>query len=474
MGVYFKYPVDTLIHTSPRWRIKEGYLNQDTGEVYLYAEATSTAGSFSYSYIYVQLVCVYPSGEYTMNRICGKDNPGFGDMYGDFSGSITVDLNDGAEYCYLAMRCSQYEDTDYGSGGSHCTISSDADHDPGYEIPGTRVTLDTTKAPVISNLRNTNPYNGHTSVSASMDSISFAFDSTGEDAPTKTYYSFGDYWREIPNAGTSHSISGYQPGTTVKFNVMGSNEAGNSNILDGVIRTRYENPVVSATVVGSGLESLTVNWSSTRPLKQLDYSIAGGYEIIQLNGDKSGTITLTGLSPNTRYPIYINGTSTDEYDTLGSETITIYGTTASIPTITNISAITHGQSFTITVNNPSKLSTTIKIWVSGNSVRLDKSIDTTTNGSVTVTLSESEWDKVYRSFPKQNTHTLYAQLVTHASKDYSDSQKSKTITLTGIQKTAHIGVSNKPRRCQVYIGIDGKPRRCVSWVGVNNTPKRTI
>lgn len=474
MGVYFEYPVDTLVHESPRWRIRGGFLNQDTGEVYLDVEATSSGGSFSYSYIYVQLVCVYPSGEYTMNRICGKDNPGFGDMYGDFSGSITVDLNDGAEYCYLAMRCAQYEDTDYGSGGSHCTISSDADHDPGYEIPGTRVTLDTTKAPVISNLRNTNPYNGHTSVSASMDSISFAFDSTGEDAPTKTYYSFGDYWREIPNAGTSHSISGYQPGTTVKFNVMGSNEAGNSNILDGVIRTRYENPVVSATVVGSGLESLTVNWSSTRPLKQLDYSIAGGYEIIQLNGDKSGTITLTGLSPNTRYPIYINGTSTDEYDTLGSETITIYGTTASIPTITNISSIIHGQSFKITVKNLSKLSTTIKIWVSGNSVRLDKSIDTTTNGDVTVTLSEGEWDKVYRSFPKQNTHTLYAQLVTHASKDYSDSQKSKTITLTGIQKTAHIGVSNKPRRCQVYIGVNNKPRRCVSWVGVNNTPKRTI
>ena len=466
MGVYFKYPVDTLIHTSPRWRIKDGYLNQDTGKVYLYAKTDSTAGSFSYSYIYVQLVCVYPSGKYTMHRICGLENDWFGDIYGDFSGTINVDLNDGATECYLAMRCAQYEDT----GGHSCTISSAADRDPGYEIPGTRITLDTTDPPVISNLRNTNPYNGHTSISASMDSISFAFDSTGEDAPTKTYYSFGDYWRNIPNAGTSHSISGYQPGTTVKFNVMGSNEAGNSNILDGVIRTRYENPVVTATVVGSGLESLTVNWSSTRPLKQLDYSIAA----IQLNGETSGSIRITGLSPGVQYPIYINGTSTDEYDTLGSETITIYGTTVSIPTITDISTITHGQSFTITVNNPSKLSTTIKIWVTGNSVRLDKSIDTTTNGDVTVTLSESEWDKVYRSFPKQNTHTLYAQLVTHASKDYSDSQKSKTITLTGIQKTAHIGVSNKPRRCQVYIGIDGKPRRCVSWVGVNNTPKRTI
>ena len=471
MGIYFEFPVGAIIHGHPKWEITGGYLNQDTGEVSLSVGATGGTGSnFSYSYIYVQLVCLYPSGEYTMDKVCGLENDWFGDIYGDFSGTINVDLNAGATECYLAMRCAQYKDT----GGTSCTTSSAADSDPGYEIPGTRITLDTTDPPVISNLRNTNPYNGHTSISASMDSISFAFDSTGEDAPTKTYYSFGDYWREIPNAGTSYSISGYQPGTTVRFNVMGSNEAGNSNILDGVIRTRYENPVVTASVTASGLESLTVNWSSTRPLKQLDYSIAGGNETIQLTGQTSGQLTLTGLSPGTQYPIYINGTSTDEYDTLGSETITIYGTTASVPTITNISTITHGQSFTITANNPSRLSTTIKIWVTGNGVRLDKSIDTTTNGNVTVTLSESEWDKVYRSFPKQNTHTLYAQLVTHASKGYSDSQKSKTITLTGIQKTAHVGVSNRPRRCQIWVGVDNKPRRAVGWVGVNNTPRRTI
>lgn len=471
MGVYFDFPVGAAVHEHPKWTISGGHLNQDTGEVSLSVSASGGSGSsFSYSYIYVQLVCLYPSGDYTMDYVCGLENPGFGDIYGDFSGTITVDLNAGATECYLAMRCAQYDDT----GGKSCTISSDADSDPGYEIPGTRVTLDTTDPPVIANLRNTNPYNGHTSVSASMDSISFAFDSTGEDAPTKTYYSFGDYWREIPNSALSYTISGYQPGTTVRFNVLGSNEAGNSNILDGVIRTRYENPVVSASVVSAGLESLTVNWSSTRPLKQLDYSIAGGYEIVQLSGQTSGQLVLTGLSPGTQYPIYINGTSTDEYDTLGSATITIYGTTAGIPKITSISSITHGQSFTVTISNPSNLSTTLKLWVTGNNVRMDKSINTTTNGNVTVTLTESEWDKVYRTFPKANTHTLYAQLVTHASKDYNDTQQSKTITLTGIQKTAHVGVSNKPRRCQVWVGVSNKPHRCVTWVGVNNTPHRTI
>ena len=471
MGIYFEFPVGAIVHEHPKWEITGGYLNQDTGEVSLSVGATGGAGSsFSYPYIYVQLICLYPSGEYTMDKVCGLENPGFGNIYGDFSGSITVDLNAGATECYLAMRCATSE-----AGGGDCTISADANQDPGYEIPGTRVKLDTVEKPVIGNVRNTNPYNGNQGISASDNSISVAFDWIGGDEPKNLYYSFGDYWRQMPDNGYSLTVDGYSPGTSVFINFLAANDAGNSETLPNItIRTRYENPAITAIVTDINTTSFTINWSSTRPLKQLDYSIAGGYEIIQLNGETSGQLTLTGLSPGTQYPIYINGTSTDEYDTLGSETITIYGTTASIPTITNISTITHGQSFTITVNNPSRLSTTIKIWVTGNGVRLDKSIDTTTNGNVTVTLSESEWDKVYRSFPKQNTHTLYAQLVTHASKDYSDSQKSKTITLTGIQKTAHVGVSNKPRRCQIWVGVDNKPRRAVGWVGVNNTPRRTI
>lgn len=476
MGVYFEYPVDTLVHESPRWRIRGGFLNQDTGEVYLDVEATSSGGSFSYSYIYVQLVCVYPSGEYTMNRICGKDNPGFEDMYGDFSGSITVDLNDGAEYCYLAMRCAQYEDTDYGSGGSHCTISSDADHDPGYEIPGTRVTLDTTKAPVISNLRNTNPYNNKDGVSASTTTINIAWDSTGDDPPTKLQYKTGNgAWTDVPNNAYTLGLSGLSPGTTYTIQIKGSNEAGESNTLSITIRTRYAAPVITGQVTGQGLESLTFTWSSTRPLKTFKYKVGTNAEQTTSPNASSGTITVTGLSPGTKYNIVLNGTSTDTYDGISAAQVTIKGTTWGIATLYSIGTITHGQNFTVTISNVHLLDTTLKIWVTGNDKRMDFTKEMASNGNVTISLGEDNWDQVYRTFPRANTHTLYAQLITHgASKNYSDETQSKTITLTGIQKTAHIGVSNKPRRCQVYIGVNNKPRRCVSWVGVNNTPKRTI
>ena len=559
MGVYYEYPVDTLIHTSPRWRIKEGYLNQDTGEVYLYAEATSGAGSFSYSYIYVQLVCLYPSGEYTMDYVCGLENPGFGNIYGDFSGTITVDLNAGATECYLAMRCAQYEDT---LGGKGCTISSDADHDPGYEIPGTRVKLETVSKPKVGNLRNTNPYNGNQGVSASTSTIDIAWDSIGEDPPDKMYYSFGDYWRPVPNNAYSLHLEGYSPGTSVYINILATNGAGNAEDLPGItVRTRYDNPTVTATVTNRNTTSFTINWQSNVPLKQLDYSVNGGYEIVQLGGQTSGSITITGLAPGTQYPIYVNGTSTDEYDGLGSPTITIYGQTLDSPKISasisanrleqisfnwssnmtmkqikytisgstktanvsgtsgsiiitglspntsysisisgvssddkggvasntvsitgktldiakisTIEKITHGTNFRVVITNPSNTSATLKLWTSGNNHRCDISMNVTV-GTYTVTVTESKWDDIYKTFPNSNTNTMYAQLTTHGTKDYTDSQKTQTITLTGVQKTCKTGINSQPRRVQVWVGDSNrKPRRCVSWTNVSKI-RRTI
>ena len=81
----------------------------------------------------------------------------------------------------------------------------------------------------------------------------------------------------------------------------------------------------------------------------------------------------------------------------------------------------------------------------------------------------------HRKYPAANTVTLNAQLTTHGIKDYNDTTKTQIITLTGIQKTAHFGVSNKPRRVQVWVGdSSGKARRAVAWVGAEGGTKRTI
>ena len=68
-------------------------------------------------------------------------------------------------------------------------------------------------------------------------------------------------------------------------------------------------------------------------------------------------------------------------------------------------------------------------------------------------------------------------VTTHGEwKDWQDDQQDKTLSLTGIAKTGHVGDENNvPRRVQFWIGDENNiPRRAVCWVGVNGVAQRTI
>ena len=461
------------IHTSPNWDITSASIDQDTGNVSVNVVTSNTSGGrFSYHGMWVQLVRVYADGHTDCTEIAGVHGSGSGDdIYRDFSGSKTVDMSDDSvTRVYLAMRCTMHAD-----GGGNCTISSAANNDPGYEIPGTSMTLIHTVVPEIGNLRNTNPYNNNQAISASTNSISLAFDRTGGDEATNLYYSHGDYWRDIPGNSYSFTLTGFTPGQSVFVNVLASNSAGNSPTMPGItVRTRYDAPTVSASSSSIGLEGFKINWSSNRTMKSIRYKIDGVRDWTSSNvSSTSGTITVSNLSPSTKYTVRVSGYSSDTYDGILSNEVTFTVTTLAIGTISSISTITHGQSFTVNINNPSGSSCTLKLWVDGNGGTA--TITKTTTGNITVTPSESEWDNIYKRYTNTNTVTLKAQLTTHGIKDYSDSEKNKTITLTGIQKTAHFGISNKPRRVQVWIGdSSGKARRCVCWIGAGGGTKRTI
>lgn len=564
MGAYLDYPAETVVHEHPMWRIAEGHVDQDKNEVYLWVKATDTSGmaSFSYSYIYVQLICLYPSGEYTMDTVCGLWNSSFGDMYQDFAGTISVDLNAGAIECYLAMRCAQWDDT---GGGANCSISSAADSDPGYEIPGTRIALQTTEAPQLGNIRNTNKYNDNDKISASTNKINIAWDHTGGDAPTKLEYKTGNgAWTDVPNNAYSLGLAGLSPGTTYNIQIKGSNDGGESNTLSISIRTRYNSPTVTASVSSTGLDNMKISWSSNYPLSSITYTVNGASHTIQVNGATSGSFTVSGLSAGSSYTVSVKGTSTSSYDSLQSSTDTVTGTTKAAPAltisldnkglesmrlnwsctyaikqlvykvgtaaektvsisnaksgtitltglhpnteytvrasattsdandaypvpqksvngttldiarITSIASIIHSRDFNVTFTNPSGTSATIKLWATGNGFTQNISINVTTAGTKTISPTEAQWDTIYKSFPNANTHTMYGQITTHGTSDYTDSQKSSTITLTGIQKTGKTGINNVPRRVQVWVGdSSGKARRCVTWTNVSKI-RRTI
>lgn len=475
MAAYLTLPVGTEIHDQPDWEISGGYIDQANNRVSISCITNDAGASFSYQGMWVQLVRHYSDGREDYTEVAGVHGSGQ-DIYQNFSGTVTVDMsNRSIQYVYLAMRCTTWADS---GERNHCTISSKADTDPGYAIPGTTLYLEHIVAPVIGNLRNNSPYNGNSGVSSSTNSIAIAYDWTGGDAIDTCYYSLNDNgWHVTPTGSGYFTITGLQPGTTYKISALASNAAGNSNRLDIWVRTRYDAPTVSANITNIGLEGFTINWSSNRTMKSIRYKIDNVRDWISSNvSSASGTINVSNLSPATRYTVRVSGYSSDTYDGILSNEVTLTVTTLDIAKITSISEITHGEEFTVTITNPSASDTTLSLNVSGNGGGWEHDIlSQSTGNTITVDLSESDWDEIYRRYPASNEVTLTAQLTTHGIQDYDDTEKSQTITLTGIQKTAHFGVDNAPRRVQVWVGdSSNKPRRAVCWVGADGGTKRTI
>lgn len=471
MGTYYNYPVGQMVHDAPEWQIREGYIDQDNNTVYVYAQTSHNSGWFLYYHLYINVVRVYDNGTWDVTRIAGVDGSG-NNIYYDFSGTINIDLNNGCVQCYLATRCSMYDDT----GGSSCTVSptGDADRDPGWEIPGTRVDLKTIDPPQIGNQRNTNAYKGNNRVSASTDSISFAFDLVGGDEPTETWYHLGDYWRLIPGIAKSFTATGLSAGTNYNMKFQAVNEAGNGNVVNLSVRTRYQAPTITAKLKQRKLEGFVISWTSDINLKQMWYKVdSGSWQVINVNSNY-GEFEIPNLNPNTSYKLTVQGTSDDAHDAIDSNVITINSQTLDIGRITNIGNMIFSNDFTISINSPSSNALILHVWSAYREFNFSTNINVV-NGKNTINFSQSDLDKIYKTYPNSNNNPLHFQLITKGRKDYLDEEKQNDLILTGIAKTAHTGINNTPKRVQVWIGDQSqKPRRAVTWVNPSDKIKRTI
>lgn len=467
------WPIGQYVHDTPQWNISGGFYDTSTGECQLSITKADNSGWYEYTELALFLNLRWSNGNTEYYQIFS------GTGYNDMSGTIHQASN-GAVECWISMYCSMHDDG-AGSCGNDWEISPGpgpaADDKPGWEIPNTRSTL--TTVPAISNLRNDSPYNENTGVSSSMYDINLRWDHDDGSAATQGYYSINNGgWVQAGTANngyTTCSIHQLTPGTSYNIRVKNSNEAGDSNILSITVRTRHRAPVITITNITAELEALTVSWSSDKSLRTLQYQLNGTSESWITTGDTgtSGSFKISGLDYNTEYTIYLRGTSTSTYDSLTSSAINESEETLDISHITNISTLIFGTSFTVTISGESNNTMSLRIWTTGNGRTAEVTVRPQ-KGSNTITLTQDQLDNVYRTFPRANTMTMYFQLSTVGSETYTDTRLNRTLTLTGIARTAHIGVSNRSRRSDVYIGVGNKPRRCVSWVGVNGTARRCI
>lgn len=474
---------DILVHIAPKWKMSFSINRTGPNNVSVSC-TTASSGHFGFN-ISICVVTQDFSGNLNIITIasCGS--------YADFGGTETVSFS-GIKNCWLSMKC---------TSGS-CDISNDALTTYGYHIPGTDLTFG--EAPRMDNLTNSNPYNNKNAISASENSITLTWTGSWGDPKGTTYYSLdgGSYTSTSSNTFT---LSGFKAGTTHNISVKVENEMGTSGPLSITVRTLYDLPNVTHTIVPD-LEEFIIDWVSNRPLESLTcdvYKILDQstiphkkkrvitYNVPITSGDTSGTFKTCDLppypekegncvlEPKTLYEVLVYGVATVEYDDRSFTLTHPYLYTLDRSHITAISACTFGLPIDITIEGESEKHHKLKIWTEGNDLLPTFVFDDLEKGVYTFNPTQEQLDKMYRSIPNTgNTVPIHFLVTTHGDHlDYDDQQVDKTMTLTGIAKTAHVGdASNNPRRCQVWIGdANNNPRRVVMWVGDgSDNPRRTI
>ena len=348
-------------------------------------------------------------------------------------------------------------------------------------------------APSISELTLKNPKSGSTTVSNNPHEISITAEKTGGDDYTKwetwikgpdrmgddgggIYYSYesGDYFNN--HYDTFHGLSSR---TEYQFAAKMSNAAGDSGWTSTkTFRTLSTAPVLSIDSKSHTLNSVTFNWKSDISLSSITYKVKYGdgkwsseKQQTGLNGATTGALTFY-TEPNTTVYVQIKGT--EDWDSISGEYEEDNETTydkAYIDSLQN-SIIHNNGSITITISNPS--GNTITLYIKDGDDIIWSSVVSKNTSSIT--LRESDWDNIYKLYGNKDSKELSFVLVTNADSEHSPSSYShsvnRTITLTGIQKTAYLG-HNGPRRAMVFCGKNNGVKRAVIWVGKSG-PKRTI
>lgn len=178
---------------------------------------------------------------------------------------------------------------------------------------------------------------------------------------------------------------------------------------------------VTISVASKTINSVTVNWSANETLSGIKYGTSSSSLTEKTVNAKSGSFTITGLTPEKSYTIYFNAKRSDSGLYLTSN-VTTTVTTYAIGKISSVGNFNHGSSASVVVTNPSgsELSLAMKI---GSTTILTKTVSAGTN---TISFTDAQLDSIYKLYGSGNTLTATFILTTASS--YTNS-KTCTITL---------------------------------------------
>lgn len=240
---------------------------------------------------------------------------------------------------------------------------------------------------------------------------------------------------------------------------IGTISGSGSATLDTI--PRYAN--ITKFELSSGLETITVNWDADAYCDAVQYSLNNGSWV----GTSGTSFSITGRTPNTTYNVKIRVRRQDSQ--LWTEISNKSITTKNIATITSAPNINFGDTAKVVMANPSGAIKNLRVECGGSTVVTRNNVA----NEVTVTLSDSEWDTIYKKLGTNNSITIRYVIDTKGGSTYYN-WVDKTLTLKGNQKTIKRNVSGSWKRGKTWINVSGTWKRAVIWVKINGTWRRSI
>ena len=210
---------------------------------------------------------------------------------------------------------------------------------------------------------------------------------------------------------------------SIKANSYGVSASKSGNFsLEKINRYFTSTPSISAS--SKTLTSITFKWSTSQTCDRITYTLNGTSKgEIWTGSATSGTLTVSGLSPNTTYSIYTSCRRKDSQLSSNSNTISVK--TYDIARLTEAPNVNIGSSHTIKWTNPGGATTSLKLCKTDGTQVISYGTVTGTSKSVTPTAST-----IYALTPKSNSITLRYILTTtqgsYTATNYKDCKFSVT------------------------------------------------
>lgn len=253
---------------------------------------------------------------------------------------------------------------------------------------------------------------------ASKTETSITMNWTSDNTIDRVWYS--------TNGGTSFTLAGDVNATSGSYTMSGLTANTTYSIktrvrrkdsqltTDSTVTTEKTYANVTQSLVSKTVNSITMSWSLDTEADKVWYSIGSGWVEIWNGNSKTGTYTITGLTPNREYNVYVRARrkSTQTLsDTLSSP---VKVKTYDKAIIKSSSNWTIGNNTSVTYDNPSGASISIGIYNTAGSVAY-ASYRTPTASPYTFQFTSAENTALYNSIPDDPSGTVRIYLRTTAN-----------------------------------------------------------